>query len=99
MNKLYTIVRKDLKGHGQRAVQAAHSVAEYLLKNPNTTWDNGTIVLLTIWDEESLVDFGELLTSKGINFEMFREPDLDNQFTALTAESDFRVPFCGLKLL
>ena len=41
--KLYTLVRRDLRNNGQRAVQAAHAVAEYLLKNPNTKWDNGII--------------------------------------------------------
>jgi hypothetical protein len=97
--KLYTLVRRDLKSHGVRAVQAAHSVAEYLLKNPNTNWDNGTMVLVKVEDEEHLKEYFEHLTKRNINYVAFQEPDMDNQYTALTAESDNGIPFCGLQLL
>jgi hypothetical protein len=43
--KLYVLVRKDLPKNYQ-AVQAGHAVAEYLLKNPKTKWNNGTLVYL-----------------------------------------------------
>jgi hypothetical protein len=33
MNKLYIIIRKDLSA-SQRAVQAGHAVAEWILENP-----------------------------------------------------------------
>jgi peptidyl-tRNA hydrolase len=45
MKKLYVLIRKDMS-KSQQAVQAGHAVAEYLLKRPNTKWDNGTLVYL-----------------------------------------------------
>jgi hypothetical protein len=99
MLKLYTLVRQDLKQHGVRAVQAAHSVAEYLLQNPDTDWDNGTMVLLKVEDEDHLKEYFEHLERRNIKYTAFQEPDLDNQYTALTAEHDNRIPFCGLRLL
>ena len=99
MNKLYTLVRNDLRSNSVKAVQSAHAVAEYLLKHPDTKWDNGIMVLLRVDNEEHLLEMKEHLERRNISLSIFQEPDLDNQYTALTAETDFRIPFCGLRLL
>lgn len=83
MERLYTLVRKDL-GKSYGAVQAAHSVAEYLLRGPRTKWDNGTMVLLEVKDLPDLEKWADKLDDKGIKWKGFIEPDIGNQLTALT---------------
>jgi hypothetical protein len=39
-----------------------------------------------VQDEASLVALSEKLTSKNIKHELFREPDVDNQLTAISIE-------------
>ena len=72
--KLYVLVDNALR-RPQKAVQAAHAVAEYLLSHPNTEWSNGTLVLLRTDDLERYLHHAE---------SYFREPDLRNKITALT---------------
>lgn len=82
--KLYTLVRKDLeKSYG--AVQASHAVAEYLLRGPKTEWNNGTMVLLGVKDKRELEKWTQKLTYKGIDWVGFKEPDINNQLTAISA--------------
>lgn len=85
--KLYVLVRKDLS-RKQQAVQAGHAVAEYLLRVPVFDWDNGTLVYLGVKDEAELLSWGERLTYNNIEWAGFREPDIGNQLTAISAVSD-----------
>ena len=80
--RLYALVRKDLTP-GQRAVQASHAIAEFLLRGPKTEWDNGTIVLLGVEDEGELKTWATWLEIKGKPYAAFKEPDIGNQMTAL----------------
>jgi hypothetical protein len=41
----------------QVAVQAGHTVAEYLLNDPHTEWSNGTLIYLGVKDEYQLKDW------------------------------------------
>jgi len=73
VQKLYIIVDSHLS-KSQQAVQGAHVVAEYLITNPKTEWNNGTIILLKHSELEILVSECDAL---------FREPDLNNKLTAI----------------
>lgn len=50
MSKLYVLVRNDLK-YSSPAVQAGHAVAQFLLENPNSTWNNHILVYLKVQNE------------------------------------------------
>jgi len=80
--RLYALVRKDLSV-AQRAVQASHAIAEFLLRGPKTEWDNGTIVILGVKDEGELRTWATWLEVKRTPYTAFREPDIGNQMTAL----------------
>ena len=98
--KLYVLNRLDLPA-AYRSCQAGHAVAEWLLHAPQEQreqWKNGTLIYLGIQDEEELVQWCKKLDRKGIKWIGFREPDLDNQLTAIACLSDGR-PFSNLKLL
>jgi hypothetical protein len=73
MKKLYVLVDAGLS-KSQQAVQSGHAVAEYLLENPNTEWDNGTLVYLKTPILETFLYKAEAI---------FQEPDLDNKITAI----------------
>ena len=76
---LYVIVRKDLSKSSQ-AVQAGHALAQFLLEN-KTEWSNGTLVYLSVPNEERLTQVKASLVGK--QMAEFKEPDLDNQMTAV----------------
>jgi hypothetical protein len=82
MNKLYVLIREDLVP-AQQAVQAGHAVAEYLLKKPDHKWENGTLVYLGVPNEEKLKRWKCKLEAFNIPFVVFKEPDLNNEVTAI----------------
>lgn len=44
------------------------------------------IALLSVEDEQKLVELAEKALRKGIRFSVFREPDIDNEVTAIVME-------------
>ncbi|MEN6292515.1 MAG: hypothetical protein ABFD07_10950 [Methanobacterium sp.] len=83
--KMYVLVRKDLPNI-QQAVQAGHAIAEFLLKFPYKhlyNWDNGVLVYLGVKDVNELGWWDHKLHKKSIAHASFREPDLNNEMTAL----------------
>ena len=97
--KMYILLRKNLTP-SYRACQGGHALAAFMLKHPVQAqeWGNHTLIYLQTNNEEELVGWGERLTYKGVTWERFREPDLDNQLTAIACYSDGK-PFANLKLL
>jgi len=93
--RLYVLVRKDLSP-SYRAVQAGHVVAEWLLYDQS--WQNETLIYLTVANEFSLYRWAAKLDFRGIKWVGFREPDIDNQLTAIAVLSDGKI-FRNLELL
>jgi hypothetical protein len=88
--KLYVIVRKDLT-HSQRAVQAGHALAEYLLHSPYFRWKNETLIYLGVKGLKQLETLKRKLKLQGITHVEFREPDLNNQITAIASDQDCKI--------
>lgn len=98
MKKLYVLIRKDLSPSYQ-AVQAGHAVAEWLLQHGQVTeWQNGTLIYLGIENEKELEHWSQKLDQKNMKWTVFREPDIDNQMTAIACLHDGKV-FSNLRLL
>ena len=95
--KLYIIVRKDLT-HSQRAVQAGHALAEYLLHSPYFRWKNETLIYLGVKGLKQLENLKRKLALQGTNYVEFREPDLNNEVTAIASDESNKI-FERLKLL
>lgn len=98
MNKLYVLVRKDMKPQYQ-AVQAGHAVAEYLLKCPQVVWDNGTLVYLGVKNQFQLKRWATKLKDNYIFCAEFREPDMNNEVTAIATVTNDHKIFKSLQLL
>ncbi len=85
MKKLYVIVRKDLS-ISQRAVQAGHAVAEFLLHSSSSRWSNGTLIYLGVKGLRQLENIKQKFQWDDIPYIEFREPDLNNEITALATD-------------
>lgn len=96
----YVIVRSDLPAEHQ-VVQTAHAVIEgNKLFDPPEIHQN--LVVCHVQNEKELVDFASQLSLLGINYGIFKESDMDNQYTALATElikGKNRKIFRKLKLL
>lgn len=79
------IVRKDLT-HSQRAVQAGHAVAQFLLCSPFCRWKNGTLIYLGIKGLTQLENLKHKFNENGIKFIEFKEPDIGNETTAIATD-------------
>ncbi len=85
--KLFIIVRKDLTP-SQRAVQAGHALAEYLLHSPNFRWKNETLIYLGVKGLKQLENLKHKLDYNGTKYVEFREPDINNEVTAIASDED-----------
>jgi hypothetical protein len=66
-------------------VQAGHAVAEYLLHS-QSSWKNEILVYLGVKNLSQLEKYKYLFSKEGINFVEFREPDLNNEPTAIATD-------------
>ena len=84
--KLVTITRQDLPA-GYQLCQTGHAIADFADELPQffKSWkDNSNyLISLAAKDEISLNKIYEKLNERGAPIIAFREPDLDNQLTAL----------------
>lgn len=94
MEKLYVLIRNDLKSASYKAVQAGHAVAQYILEHPDQTWNNHTLVYLTVKNEYSL----KMWEKKLDKYSKFYEPDINNEMTAIACQ-DKEELFKNLDLL
>ena len=81
-------------------VQGGHALAEWMLKNPGQAqeWGNHTLIYLQIPNEEKLAFWIDVIEMSGRECVIFREPDLNNEITAIASYGNDEL-FKGLKLL
>ena len=81
MKKLFVLVRKDMP-MAYQAGQAGHAVAEFMKTYPGE-WNNEILVYLWVDNEHELEKWFNNLHRKIWFPVRFREPDLNNESTAL----------------
>ena len=96
MTKLFVIVRKDLSA-SQQTVQAGHAIAQYFIDG-NKKWMNHNLVILGVKNLEELLNVEFNLSQEKINFSLFKEPDINNELTAIACDSQINL-FKKLKLI
>jgi len=69
-----------------------------MLDNPGSEWKNNYLIYLNVKDEIELGEWIDKLTSLGVRYSVFREPDLGHQKTAIAAVNSNGL-FKDLKLL
>lgn len=87
--KIYIIVRDDLKP-GIQAAQAVHSIVEFQNIWPEIAKEwykhSNFIAILSVKNEEELINLINKLQKKGLCYSYFREPDLENSITSICIE-------------
>ena len=85
-DKLYVITREDLDP-GYQAVQSLHAGIQFAMEHPDIhkEWyeQSNYLGLLSTSDELELNKLIEKANAAGIPCSVFREPDVDNQITAI----------------
>jgi peptidyl-tRNA hydrolase len=86
---LYVIGREDL-GSGYMSVQAMHAAIQFQHDYPEhaTTWykQSNYLGFLSVSNEDELGKLISKATNLGIKFSVFREPDINDQVTAIALE-------------
>jgi len=87
--KLYLVVRRDLSP-GQQAVQACHAMREFVAEHKETdlSWymSSNHLALLSVQDEAELHRLVNRAARRGVRFSLFREPDRNDELTAIALE-------------
>ena len=95
---LFVLVRKDLRSKSQQAVQGGHALASYLLRYPDTWWNNGTLIYLSVGNEQELDSMVKILDKYNREYTYFNEPDLNGQRTAIAVIGE-KGDFSNYKLM
>ena len=80
---VYCIVRNDLTP-SQKAVQAGHAVYESSRQFPSE--EHPHFVFTVLKNENKLKAWIEKLQAARVSFTIWREPDMDNEITAIATE-------------
>ena len=93
MQRLYVLIDNKLDSiYG--CVQGGHVVAQWLLNHPNQDWNNSYLIYVSA----DISKWKERLDILEIDYTEFREPDLNNQVTALAILNNDKM-FKNLKLV
>ena len=86
MHKLFVVTRGDLPP-GAIAAQSVHAGFAFAHEHQFEwrTWllSSNNIVLLSVPDEQALLDLARRVEAAGVSLSLFREPDFDNTLTAI----------------
>lgn len=70
-----------------QAAQAAHAAFQFSVENPDlmAEWYHGSnyLILLSVPDEQSLIEWMDVACLEGIPCSLVREPDIGDEATAL----------------
>lgn len=84
--RLYFVTRDDLPGgEGRRAAQLIHA-GQLWAARPGGAAHEGTVIVYSVPDEDSLLDTLEGLIEQGAQTVLWREPDLKDQATAFATD-------------
>jgi hypothetical protein len=88
-NRLYVLVRGDLT-KSQQAVQAGHAIAQFCIFDNRdqwgeTQWANEYLIYLKVKDLTELLIWRERIAARKQSWTEFKEPDLNNETTAVVA--------------
>lgn len=85
-DKLYLVTRKDI-APGYQAVQSCHALRQFTEEHPeiDKEWfkSSNYLCLLSVKNEEELYFLICQAKDKDIKLSVFREPDIENQITAI----------------
>ena len=91
--KLYVLISNKLDSiYG--CVQGGHVVAQWLLNHPNQSWNNSYLIYVSA----DINKWKNRLDLLDIDYTEFKEPDLNNQVTALAVLNNDKM-FKNLKLI
>lgn len=89
ISKLRVVSRRDLS-LGTQALQSGHAAIDFQYQYPNIglEWQTKSnyLVFLTVANEEELYKLIDKADSRGIKYTVFREPDIQNEITAIAFE-------------
>lgn len=98
---MYILVRKDLSTR-QQAVQSCHASIESARNYLRSGDEHPSTIICSVKSEDKLLMCAKELAEKGIDFQLFREPDIGNQATALASRplrGDERKAFSRFQLM
>ena len=89
IHKLIIITRKDISS-GYQAVQSGHAAIQFQHEHPQEAKDwfsnSNYLIFLAAKDESELISYAQKAADRGIKISIFREPDLNNEITAIALD-------------